>query len=600
MTEAARNSRSPGRLRHRLRRLVSDAMERDTLRAFVVPGPDVARALGLDLEAAGMEISATPRHASMLVLVGETPESLRRSAAVAYSQIPRPRIAISVGAKNPSPFPEPDFSIPLEQKALERATAEARKRLAGKVLNPHKEEKHAGEERAEDSDGGHASREEPDEGDAIHEDLEDEKAHAGKDSDEGHTSHKEPKEHAGKSEEHAEKAETESSDGGRANHKDPEKHVEHESMNHAEMDHDHMDHGDMGFMSMVAMTEGTPRSSDGLQMEWVAAPFGPLFPGLPGGLALTLTLDGDTVAESVVSSAVGMPRFEGMSGSAETFAGWLASLDPFSPVAYRTLALRAFEDAAGIAPDERTTLARIGAMERERAASHLGWLAGFGYLTGHARLAERAGKLQLALLRAGGSGESDRLRASGASEISRLKIEVDKLVENLRRNPLLTRRLKGVGKIPGDAESDAEASGPVARARGASADARADDDDEGYRSLGFEAVVRGGGDALSRMRVRLAEVSHSLDLILAAGSISVPSDSFDYGLSGKGAATVETPRGKASLRLSLRGRGVSGLELHTPSTRHIELVESVAKERELADALVGVASLDISPWEVLH
>ncbi|MBA2377012.1 MAG: NADH-quinone oxidoreductase subunit D [Rubrobacter sp.] len=347
-------------------------------------------------------------------------------------------------------------------------------------------------------------------------------------------------------------------------------------------------------MSMVAMTEGTPRSSDGLQMEWVAAPFGPLFPGLPGGLALTLTLDGDTVAESVVSSAVGMPRFEGMSGSAETFAGWLASLDPFSPVAYRALALRAFEDAAGIAPDERTTLARIGAMERERAASHLGWLAGFGYLTGHARLAERAGKLQLALLRAGGSGESDRLRASGASEISRLKIEVDKLVENLRRNPLLTRRLKGVGEIPGDAE----ASGSVARARGASADARADD--EGYRSLGFEAVVRGGGDALSRMRVRLAEVSHSLDLILAAGSISVPSDSFDYGLSGKGSATVETPRGKASLRLSLRGRGVSGLELHTPSTRHIELVESVAKERELADALVGVASLDISPWEVLH
>ena len=46
--------------------------------------------------------------------------------------------------------------------------------------------------------------------------------------------------------------------------------------------HDHMDHGDMGFMSMVEMTKDLPRSSDDLPMEWVAAPFGPLFPGLPG------------------------------------------------------------------------------------------------------------------------------------------------------------------------------------------------------------------------------------------------------------------------------------------------------------------------------
>ena len=38
----------------------------------------------------------------------------------------------------------------------------------------------------------------------------------------------------------------------------------------------------MGFMSMVEMTKDLPRSSDDLPMEWVEAPFGPLFPGLPG------------------------------------------------------------------------------------------------------------------------------------------------------------------------------------------------------------------------------------------------------------------------------------------------------------------------------
>ena len=43
-----------------LRQLVAAAMARD-LRAFVVPGADVARAHGLDLAGAGLRLTATPR-----------------------------------------------------------------------------------------------------------------------------------------------------------------------------------------------------------------------------------------------------------------------------------------------------------------------------------------------------------------------------------------------------------------------------------------------------------------------------------------------------------------------------------------------------------
>jgi hypothetical protein len=43
---------------------------------------------------------------------------------------------------------------------------------------------------------------------------------------------------------------------------------------------------------------------------------------------------------------------------------------------------------------------------------------------------------------------------------------------------------------------------------------------------------------------------------------------------------------------------VEDVELDTSSARHLGLVESVAEQHELADALVGVASLDLSPWEV--
>ena len=52
------------------RRLMARAQARE-LHALVVPGPEAARAVGVDLDATGLRISDTPRHASVLVLVGE-------------------------------------------------------------------------------------------------------------------------------------------------------------------------------------------------------------------------------------------------------------------------------------------------------------------------------------------------------------------------------------------------------------------------------------------------------------------------------------------------------------------------------------------------
>ncbi|MBA3306624.1 MAG: hypothetical protein H0U25_11975 [Thermoleophilaceae bacterium] len=153
--------------------------------------------------------------------------------------------------------------------------------------------------------------------------------------------------------------------------------------------------------------------------------------------------------------------------------------------------------------------------------------------------------------------------------------------------------MQGVAILP----EGSDASGPVARGRGVPDDARAD---EGvYWDLGFEPVVRGGGDALSRMRVRLEEVERSLDLALAAGSVFLPEPAFDPGLTGRGEATIETPRGTASLHVTLEVGAVSDLEIHTPSTHHLRLVERLADDQELAEFLVGVASLDVSPWEVV-
>jgi Ni,Fe-hydrogenase III large subunit len=368
-------------------------------------------------------------------------------------------------------------------------------------------------------------------------------------------------------------------------------HGEHEGHEHTEHGghgghdhggHGHMNHDDMGFMSMVEMTKDLPRSSDGLQMEWAEdVPFGPLFPGLPGGLALTLTLDGDTVARAEAEGVEGWASAGDLAGPAEALADRLARLDPLSAVSYRVLAWRALESAAGVEPGERTTLARVSALEKERAASHLGWLSRFGRLIGYSWLEGRAGTLQLAFA-----------RASDAAEVARLREDFAGFARRVERTPLLRRKLRGVGVLP----EGSERSGPVARAAGVPKDARADE--EIYLTLGFEPVVRDGDDALSRLRIRLSEVEQSLDLVGKAGETTVPKPAADFDLLQEGSAKVETPRGAATLRLTPQEGAIGAIELDTPSERRLDLIGEMVEQQELADALVAVASLDLSPWGV--
>lgn len=567
-------------------RLVSRAMSRE-LRAFVVPGEDVARARGLDLEATGLSISATPRHASVLVLVGEMPRALKLAAAVAYAQMPRPRAILAVGTDDLSPLPDPDASTLAEQEDLARGVQELERMFSESAFSDETSDFDTDVVRTQTeytcSMHPEVVKEEPGSCPICGMNLVPRES-AGEGRNHGHEDHDSMNhdEHGG-----------DGNDGSAVDGEAGE--MEHGGEEgHGGMDDGHMHHGDMDFMSMIEMTKDLQRSRDGLPMEWVGAPFGPLFPGLPGGLALSLTLDGDAVAKAEARSAIGVRTLRGAAGPAESFVEWMARLDPLSPVAYRVLALRAFENAADETPDERTTLARVGAMEYERAASHLGWLASLGRMLGHEQLASRASKLQLALLRAAAdSGDAATLRAAEAGELAELRTRTGRFVNGILRTPFLKRRLGGVATLP----EGVDASGPVARARGVSADARAGE--EAYRSLGFESVVQDGGDALSRMRVRLEEVKRSLDLALAANSITLPESVLDQKLTGGGEATVETPRGAATLRVSSEDGAVSEFELRTPSTRHLGLVERMADDQEIAYFLVGVASLDISPWEVV-
>jgi Ni,Fe-hydrogenase III large subunit len=553
------------------------------LSAFVVPGGEVARSHALDLRGVGLTEAATPRHANVLIVVGELPRGLAEAAVISYAQMPRPRAVLSVGATEASLPVAPDASASLDQDSLASAVAALRRRFAEGAFDPLAEayEAAALESETEYACPMHPEVVQDEPGTCPKCGMELVAQEAGGGGESGGHAHSPHEGH-----------DHDSRDSG-------ESHEGHDSLPEAtgEKEETGGEEGTGGdgdqipgpvagedFMSMVEMTEGTPRGSDGLQMEWFRAPYGPLFPGLPGGLTLDFTLDGDTVVR-VESGSVAGWKDGALLGPADSLARRAGSLDPLSPVSCRLLARRAVESAAALEVDEETALARLAALERERAAGHLGWLASFGHIIGYDWLSKRAGEMQLALLAGDGPG------------VSGLRERTLGLEHRVERTPLFRRRLSGVAELP---ERDVRegAAGPVARASGIGYDVRREE--EAYLMLGFEPVVRSGGDVLDRFRLRLAEASQSLKLVESAGD-PAPDVSGDARLedaSGSGSATVETPRGAAALDVTLEGGSVVYASLRIPSEAHLRLVESVALQCEVGDAVVGVASLDLSPWGI--
>ena len=322
------------------------------------------------------------------------------------------------------------------------------------------------------------------------------------------------------------------------------------------------------FMSMVGLTEGKPASPDGLIMEWIDAPFGPFFPGLPGGLSLSFTLDGDSVAEARIG---GLARSPVPPGTAlAELPDRLAEAFPLTHVAMRALGLRAIAATDGAAP-----AADAAALEAERIASHLNWIAGFARQLGLAPIEREAAKLR----REVAGGKTDPIAALAPS--------LRRFLQKLLRTPLLHLKLSGIGPLAAEA-------GPVARAAGRAVDARAGD--PAYAGLDFAPVTSEGGDALARLRQRCAEIEQSLSLIARAGPAATPTLPADLPETGHGMATVETPRGPAMLHLMVERGAVKSSLLTTPFDALAAEVPGMVAQMELADALVAIGSLDLDPW----
>ncbi len=347
------------------------------------------------------------------------------------------------------------------------------------------------------------------------------------------------------------------------------------------------DHSEHDHMDMMEVT-GEP-SADGLVMEDIEFDAGPLAPGLPAGLSIRSSLDGDVVCECHINALLQTPADSTVP-------------DPLCGAAWRTATVVAAERAQDIRPSADDQWRRVAAVEVERAASHLAWLHRLASLLGWAELEQQARKSVLRLVGLPAllllpEGESPpglhRLTSSRLDPALAATSEVNRFAGTRR----FASRLRGGALTAGDDPRVTAAGGPTLRATGGERDNRSGQ--PAYAELGFAVQTQDAGDAEARAFVRLAEAEQSLRLAGAAvdrvvDHAPVPGDEPVF--STPAGAAVEGPRGL--LLASELAPGSPVLHAAPGAAVQLDLAAATVRGVEWAQALVAIASFDLSPWRV--
>ncbi|MEO9886028.1 MAG: hypothetical protein ABJR05_16325 [Balneola sp.] len=444
------------------------------------------------------------------------------------------------------------------------------------------------------------------------------------------------------------------------------------------------------------MTKDLPRSSDGLPMEWSDVQFGPFHPGLPGGLRLSMKMDGDTVAEAEAESDLSKPDLpESVRENPAALPEYLEAINPMAPVTYRLLAQKALLNFSDEAGNSALTLSEAVLLEKERITSHLNWLAVFASTLGSSWMRDQAIKHYHLFQNDTGNREQLSGFIRRIKKIPYLKLKLSTAVHNPEETEEHNQEAAGTHKqdhqehnsdshlghchekgdeqkpndhsgheshehhhkehdhgahghgedhkhheghqhgdhdhhshemhqpgghehhqhihhdhgnedeknkvtdaVPGQLPDDI--TGPVARAAGMEKDHRLEE--AVYQQAGWTPVTAAGNNAWSRLMVRLDEIEQSLQFVEKAGEDSGKESSRKINIPsvgmGNGIAHIESPRGIVTLKFHIHEGKLAHMHLTTPSVALAGLVKPVTEQQELADALIAVNSLDISPWEI--
>jgi NADH-quinone oxidoreductase subunit D len=270
-----------------------------------------------------------------------------------------------------------------------------------------------------------------------------------------------------------------------------------------------------------------------LREETMIINMGPQHPSTHGVLRLVLELDGEYVVSC--RPVIGYLH-TGIEKNTEyrtwqqgvTFVTRADYLSPFfNEVAY----CLAVERLLGIEPPPRAQVIRVLAMELNRIASHLLWLATTGLELGAIsimlyawrereeilRIFELVTGLRMnhAYVRVGGlsmdlpDGAVERIR----DFLRVLPGRIHEYEGLLSGNPIWRQRTVGIGYVSPEDLLALGVTGPMLRAAGTPWDLRKDMPFAGYETYEFDVPTRTEGDCFARYEVRLEEMRQSMRIV---------------------------------------------------------------------------------------
>ena len=281
-------------------------------------------------------------------------------------------------------------------------------------------------------------------------------------------------------------------------------------------------------------------------------------------------------------------------------------------IAHTLAYLQTVEQEAEI-PDRALFIRTIFA-ELERIYNHLGTIAGIAQDTALSVPAAHCNMLKEKILRLNGRICGHRqlwgtLRIGGLSkdlsddalkdieqEVVRTGSEANDLISLLIRSPSFMDRAETAGKLTNEDAVRLRAVGPAARASGVDNDVRRKIPYAAYDMVEMNIPTRTDGDVYSRLRIRSAEISESVGIVLQClnkmekGPVRIPVRTRD----GFRAGVTESPRGETLHCAHIEGGKIIRYKVRDASFPNWPALECAILGNIVPDFPVVNCSFDLS------
>ena len=345
-------------------------------------------------------------------------------------------------------------------------------------------------------------------------------------------------------------------------------------------------------------------------------PIGPFHPLQEEPELFLLEVDGETVTDIEVRIGYNHRGIEKISES-KTFDQVTFLIERICgicstshPIAY----VQAVEEIVGCEVPERALYIRAIIAELERIHSHLLWAGLAGHFLGYNTVWMWAWKyrepvLEILELLTGNRNHYAMMKVGGVRRdippenveptmkmLDELEKKLDMLTKAVLDDPVLHRRLKGIGILSKKDIHDYSAVGPTARASGVPIDVRRDHPYASYDRVDWKVITTENGDVFDKVLVRLLECFESIKIIRQCLE-KMPSGPIDAGVKeippGEGIGHAEAPRGETFhyVRSDGSNRPIRH-KVRAPTYMNLPTCKASVVGEDIADATIILAAID--------